>query len=200
MHEKTDLNRTEFDHPEFDRLINRALDTYAEADSGLEQRVLARIVVGRASAPRLRSIVWAVTLAATACLLLLMALMHARPARSPVSNAINRSRPQPAPNAEARFEPRTMQRRSGLPHHTQAESAAGKFVARRLPKRGIFPTPQQLSPAEQVLVDFAAQAPKAEREAFLEDQKQASEPIAIAAIHITPLEIPPLEQPHTGEN
>ena len=205
MRERTDLNRPEFDRPEFDRpefdrLINRALDTYAEADSGLEQRVLARIAVGRRSAPRLRSIVWAATLTATACLLLFMALMHARPARSPVANAFNRSPLQPAPNAEARFEPRTVQRRSRLPHHTQAESAAGKFVANRLPKRDIFPTPQQLSPSEQVLVDFAAQAPKAEREAFVEDQKQASEPIAIAAIHITPIEIPPLEQLHTGEN
>ena len=215
MREKTDLDRPEFDRPEFDRpefdcpefdrpefdrLINSALDTYAGADSGLEQRVLARIVVGRESAPRLRSIVWAATLAATACLLLLMALMHARPARSPAANAFNRSPLQQVPDAEARLEPRTVQRRSRLPHHMQAESAAGKRVARRLPKRDIFPTPQQLSPAEQVLVDFAAQAPKAEREAFLEDQKQASGPIAIAAIRIAPIEIPPLELPHTGEN
>jgi hypothetical protein len=195
MHEKTDL-----DCPDFDRLINQALGTYANVDSGLEQRVLARIVVGRASAPRLRRIVWASTLTAAACLLILMVLIHARPARSPVANAFNRSPLQQVPNAEARFEPRTVQRRSGLPHHTKVEGAAGKFVTNRLPKRDFFPTPQQLSPAEQVLVDFAARAPKAEREAFVDDQKHAFEPIAIAAIRITPIQIPPLEQPHTGAN
>ena len=195
MYETTDLDR-----PDFDRRINAALDTYANADSGLEQRVLARIVDGRASAPRLRWIVWAATLTATACLLLLMILMHARPARSPVANAFKRSPLQQMPNAEARFEPGTEQRRSGPPHHTKAQRAAGKFVNSRLPKRDFFPTPQKLSRGEQVLVDFAAQAPKAERNAFVDDQEQTFEPIAIAAIRIIPIQIPPLEQPHTGEN
>ena len=195
MYETTDLDR-----PDFDRRINAALDTYANADSGLEQRVLARIVDGRASAPRLRWIVWAATLTATACLLLLMILMHARPARSPVANAFKRSPLQQMPNAEARFEPGTEQRRSGPPHHTKAQRAAGKFVNSRLPKRDFFPTPQKLSRGEQVLVDFAAQAPKAERNAFVDDQEQTFEPIAIAAIRIIPIQIPPLEQPHTGAN
>jgi hypothetical protein len=195
MHETTDLDR-----PDFDRRINAALDTYANANSGLEQRVLARIVDGRASTPRLRWIVWAATLTATACLLLLMILMHARPARSPVANAFNRSPLQQMPNAEARFEPGTEQRRSGPPHHTKAQRAAGKFVNSRLPKRDFFPTPQKLSRGEQVLVDFAAQAPKAERNAFVDDQEQTFEPIAIAAIRIIPIQIPPLEQPHTGAN
>jgi hypothetical protein len=45
MHETTDLDR-----PDFESQINAALETYANADSGLEQRVLARIVDGRASA------------------------------------------------------------------------------------------------------------------------------------------------------
>jgi hypothetical protein len=195
MHETTDLDR-----PDFDRRINAALDTYANADSGLEQRVLARIVDGRASTPRLRWIVWAATLTATACLLLLMILMHARPARSPVANAVNRSPLQQMPNAEARFDPGTEQRRSGPPHHTKAQRAAGKFVNSRRPKRDFFPTPQKLSRGEQVLVDFAAQAPKAERNAFVDDQEQTFEPIAIAAIRIIPIQIPPLEQPHTGAN
>jgi hypothetical protein len=195
MHETTDLDR-----PDFESQINAALHTYANADSGLEQRVLARIDDGRASAPRLRWIVWAATLTATSCLLLVMVLMHARPARSPVANTFNRSPLQQMPNAEARFELGTEQRKSGQPHHTKAQRAAGKLVNSRLPKRDYFPSPQKLSPGEQVLVDFAAQAPKAERIAFVDDQQQASEPIAIAAIRITPIQIPPLEQPHTGAN
>lgn len=195
MHEKTGLDR-----PDFDRLINAALGTYANADSGLEQRVLAHIAAERASTPRLRWMVWAAALSAAACLLLLMILIDARPRRSPVANEFNASPLQRAPKVEAPFEPRTVQRRSGLPHHAQPEVAAGKFVANRVPKRSVFPTPQPLSPAEQVLVDFAAQAPKAEREAFVGAQTQTAEPIAIAAIRITPIEIPPLEAPHPGTN
>lgn len=196
MHEEADLDR-----PDFDGLIDAALGTYANADSGLEQRVLARIIVGRAYARRLRRMVWAAALTATACPLLLMVLMHPRPIRSPVAQAFNRSPLQQVPNAESRVKPRIVQWKSGaLQHHAQAQGAAGKFVANRLPKRDTFPTSQRLSPAEQVLVDFAEQAPKAERNAFVGDQKQASEPIAIAAIRITPIQIPPLEQPHTGAN
>jgi hypothetical protein len=48
MHETTGLDR-----PDFDRLIDVALGTYGNADSGLEQRVLVRISVSRTHPPRL---------------------------------------------------------------------------------------------------------------------------------------------------
>jgi len=200
MREETPFDRPEFDRPEIDTLIDEALGTYADADSGIEQRVMARIAARQTSAPRFRWMVWAGALTAAACLLILMLLMHRRTPRSPVANAFNTAPMQEPPKAEARFEPRTVRRRNGLPHHARAEVAVGKFVAERLPKRDVFPTPRPLSPAEQVLVDFAARAPKAEREAFVDHQEQASGPIAIAAIRVTPLQIPPLEPPNTGSN
>ena len=188
------------DHADLDRLIDAALNTYANPDSGLEQRVLARIAASRQPQPRLRWIAWTAALAAAASLFLAIALMHKPPAPSPAATAINTPPAQQAPKAEARLEPGPMQRRSGPPHHAQAPDAAHNVAANRLPKRDIFPTPHPLSPAEQVLVDFAERAPKAEREAFVEDRTQTSGPIAIAAIRVTPIQIPPIEPPSTGNN
>jgi len=194
MHEKTGLDR-----PDFDRLIDVALDTYGNADSGLEQRALARISAGRTHAPRRGRMVWAALLTAAACLLLFLVLTRARLMHAPERNARNTSILQQLPKETVHVAPRALQRRSALPHHVQPEGAAG-FVADRLPKRDVFPSPQPLSPGEQVLVDFAARAPKAEREAFVDAQKQADEPTAIAAIRILPLQIPPLEPPRPGAN
>ena len=200
MHDRTDHARPGPALPDRDRLIDAALNTYANADPGLEQRVLARIAAGRESAPRLRWMAWAGALIAAACLVLVIALMHKRPALSPAANAFNTPPAQQAPKAEARVEPRAVQRRSGVPHHAPAEGAPGKLVANRLPKLDIFPTPHRLSPEEQVLVDFAERAPKAQREAFVDDQKQTTGPIAIAAIRVTPIQIPPIEPPQVGAN
>ena len=188
------------DHADLDRLIDAALNTYANPDSGLEQRVLARVAASRQPQPRLRWIAWTAALAAAACLFLAIALMHKPPAPSPAATAINTPPAQQAPKTEARLIPGPVQRRSGPPHHAQAPDASHNVAANRLPKRDIFPTPHPLSPAEQVLVDFAERAPKAEREAFVEDRTQTSGPIAIAAIRVTPIQIPPIEPPSTGNN
>jgi hypothetical protein len=115
-----------------------------------------------------------------------------------VENAFSLPPAQQAPKPEVRFEPAP--RRRALPHRAQSEGAAVRQVAERLPKRDIFPTPHGLSPEEQVLVDFAARAPKAQREAFVDDRSKPSEPIAIAAIRVTPIQIPPIEPPDTGAN
>jgi len=205
MHEETGHvrphpARLDSARPGLDRLIDGALGTYADADSGLEHRVLARIAAERRPQPRLRWMLWAGALTAAACVLLVLVLMQARPARSPVENAFHAPPMQQAPKAEARFEPRPVQRRSGPPHHAHGESAAVKLVANRLPKRDIFPTPHGPSPEEQILVDFAERAPKAEREAFVNNREQASGPIAIAAIRVAPIQIPPIEPPDTGAN
>lgn len=195
MHEKTDLNR-----PDFDRLINVALDTYGNTDSGLEQRVLARISAKRTHAPHLGRMVWAAVLTAAACLLLFVVLTRARLVPGPERNARNTSSVQQVPKEMVHVAPRELQRRSALLQHAQPEGSAGKLVANRLSKRDVFPTPQPLSPGEQVLVDFATRAPKAEREAFVAAQRQAAEPTATAAIRIPPLQIPPLEPPRPGAN
>ena len=200
MHDRPDSNLRNPENPDLDRLIEAALNTYANPDSGLEQRVLARIAASRQPQPRLRWIAWTAALTAAACVLLLFVLMHKRPAASPAANAVNTPPAQQTPKAEARIELQPAQKRTGAPHHAQAKDAVGNFAANRLPKRDIFPTPHPLSPAEQVLVDFAARAPQAQREAFLDDRNQSSGPIAIAAIRIAPIQIPPIEPPSSGNN
>lgn len=203
--DKPDFNSPDLDRPDLDRLIDEALHTYASADSGLEQRVLVHIAIGRESPPRLRwkawpGIGWAVALTVAACLLVVIALMHPRPAPAPSVNAFNTPPVQQAPNADGRPEPQTTQERSAPLRRAPAERAPRILAANRVPKRDVFPTPRQLSPAEQVLADFAAQAPKAEREAFLGDRKQTSGPIAIAEIRIAPIQIQPIEPPRAGAN
>jgi len=202
-HDDPDSENPDFDRRDFDRLVDLALGTYAGADPSLEHRVLTRIAVERAAQPRLHWMLWAAALAGAACLLVLMVLIHGRHrqvARSAAANAFSALPMQPRPKAEARLESRPTQLRSGLPHHAQAEGAAGKLAPNRLPKLDIFPTPHPLSPAEQALVDFAAQAPKAAREDFVNDREQASGPIAIAAIRVASIRISPLEPPDTGSN
>jgi hypothetical protein len=63
-----------------------------------------------------------------------------------------------------------------------------------LPKLDVFPAPQPLTPQEQALVVFVAQAPETGRKAFAEAQQKIGTPISIAAIHI-----PPLESPDKGQ-
>ncbi|HEV2136758.1 MAG TPA: hypothetical protein VGR47_21240 [Terracidiphilus sp.] len=77
-------------------------------------------------------------------------------------------------------------------HPRGGESAAR---AAPLPKLDLFPTPRPLSAEEEALVNFAAKAPKTERESLLAAQEQADAPLSIAAI-----EIKPLEPPASGAN
>jgi hypothetical protein len=66
----------------------------------------------------------------------------------------------------------------------------GAATAAPLPKLDVFPTPQPLTPEEQVLAVFAAKAPLTERQALLDAQKQADAPLSIAALQIQPLDPP----------
>ncbi len=206
MHEDRD---TEGLH--LDRLIDAALGTYANADSGLERRILASIAE-RARTPRLGRVVWAAALAAAACMLLIFTLMHTRPGHAPQSNARNTPTLQPAPKEGARSKetagpnetvsvaPRPPQPASKSPQRVRPEHAAGRLMAAALPKQEFFPTPRPLSSQERALVDFATQAPDAARDSFVAAQKQADEPIAITDLHIAPIQIPPLEPPQPGTN
>jgi hypothetical protein len=191
---------------DLDRLIDAALGTYGAADSGLEGRVLALVVVDNTPARRTRRVLsrWmmaTVALAAAACLLLFILLERSRPAHMPDLKADKTSQLQPVSKAAPHVAPRLAQRTSRPPRNLRLERIAGNSVATALlPRQDVFPTPRPLSSQERALADFATRAPQAERNSFVEAQKQMEAPIDIAGIHIDALEIPPLEPPRQNLN
>lgn len=185
---------------DFDSRIDAALDTYGDPDPGLDQRVLARISAGRAQSSRFGKFVWATALTAAACALLFVFLAHRSVMQAPGNIARNAPTLPQLPKEVLRVAPQAAKHWSALPRHAQSEGVARQLAANRLPKLEIFPTPRPLSSEEQVLVDFAAQAPRAEREAFVRPQRDVDDPITITKITIAPLQIPPLEPPLSGAN
>lgn len=185
-----------------DHLIDQALSTYADADAGLERRVLARIAAGeRTPTPRFGGIVWVGALLAAACLLLVFALMRHRPERAPVADVHNAPKlPQAPLMSEAPILPRASQQRQKFVHHERTENAVEKSVAARLPKQAMFPMQRPLSPEERALAEFAVQACETERESLIETQEQIEKPIQLARIRIDRLSIPALESPQAGTN
>lgn len=188
------------DKDELDRLIDSVLSTYGDPgpDSGLDQRVLARISSARASAriapaTRRRWVPWAVGLPAAACLLLFF-LAGPKTVHPPTSVAKGASHPQQLPIVTAhreappalRSKPVSSNRQLPISPRTRPGKQAMKTVA--LPKLDLFPTPQPLTPAEQALVAFALRAPESERKSFIAAQKQAEAPLRIAAIEIPPID------------
>ena len=186
------------DDSDLDRTIDTALASYADADSGLEQRVLARIAAESSRVPRLRRMAWALALATAAGLLLFILLERPKPKRELEQNAEKTPQAQHAPRATARVEPQGALRIGGPSHRSHSNRAVVKPAVVRLPKQDVFPAPQPLSPAERALVEFAAQAPEAERQSFVAAQEQLDKPIEVSAIHIDPIQIPPLEPPQPG--
>jgi hypothetical protein len=197
------------ENDELDLLIDSALSTYGDPgpDSGLDQRVLARISSAHASArvapaQRRRWLPWAIGLPAAAGLLLFfLFLAGPKTANPPTSVAEGMAQTQQVPNITAPAEPLPVLRQEPVPliRHVlfRPPSRPGKQANRSaaLPKLDIFPTPQPLTPAEQALVVFALRAPESERQSFIEAQKQAEAPLRIAAI-----EIPPLDSPDKDTN
>lgn len=190
MHEEND----------FDRVIHEALGAYGEADSGLERRVLARIAAEHSSVPWRGRSLWVALLTASACLLIVILLMHGRPASVPQANRIGPPTPHEAAKVTARVESPATQRVGRLRRVARPARTAGDPATEALPKQEVFPTPRPLSPAERVLVEFAARAPESERKSFIAAQDHLDEPIAIAAIRIAPIRISPLEPPQPGAN
>ena len=190
MHEEND----------FDRVIHEALGAYGEADSGLERRVLARIAAEHSSVPWRGRSLWVALLTASACLLIVILLMHGRPASVPQANRIGPPTPHEAAKVTARVESPATQRVGRLRRVARPARTAGDPATAALPKQEVFPTPRPLSPAERVLVEFAARAPESERKSFIAAQTQTGAPIHLAEIRIDSLHISPLQSSHSGTN
>jgi hypothetical protein len=185
---------------ELDRQIDSALATYAGADDGLEERILARIAKTQTAQPRSRAWMWAIAVPAAACLLLLLALPRKSGIVAPESksNATTQqvARAPAAMTAEAAPEP-ILPEATKRPREAHAR-AAHESVKHPLPvpaKLEVFPTPQPLSPEEQALVTFVTQVPEKQRKAVLDEEQNRAVPLAIASMRI-----PPLATPDEGKN
>ncbi|HTW81513.1 MAG TPA: hypothetical protein VME23_18350 [Terracidiphilus sp.] len=185
---------------EFDHLIRSSLETYADpgSDSGLAQRILARIAAEGAREQRRRLLGWAIALPVAACLIVLIVLLGANPKRNSanltsgagVGTALPKSSNAGGQGSTAK--PPSIAARSKDVSRPQRRSSYGAVTAgaTRLPKLDVFPTPQPLTPAEKGLVAYVAHASEAERESLVEERKQMDAPLTIEALEIKPLEPP----------
>jgi hypothetical protein len=185
------------EHDELDLLVQQALASYADpgCESGLEERILARIEAEGAPRPRRRWLPWAIALPVAAVLLVLLLLSAHRqtepttahhlqiPSAQQTEVAGADERLSTAPRPERR---ENTGRGRGLPPHGNL----GAGTAPPLPKPDVFPAPQPLSPQEQAFAVFAAKAGETERQSLIEAREQADAPIRIAAIEIQPLNPP----------
>lgn len=184
------------DHAETERLLDAALETYADSSfgSGLEQRVINRIFEEKRRFNRRRWISWIVGPVA-ACALSLVFIVsrlshnpsavtphtHA-PARSATASiAGDRSQATSQPRAKAReFTASNM--------HPTKTAAAAERSAR--PKLDVFPTPLPLSDEEKALCVVAATGSQPARRALAEAEIHQDDRLVIARLAISPLETP----------
>jgi len=166
---------------ELDRLIDRALASYSDAEplAGLEERVLNRVRVAQAG--RRRMLAWglAVACAASVAVVGVMIWTEQRPIarKSPMDAVVGlgpRVAPREAPVTSSRMEKVRAVRRSEQ--------------RKPLPKLEQFPAPSPMTAEESALVAFVQRDPKEAQKVFAELNKQSNDPIEIQPIQITPLQ------------
>jgi len=196
-------------HDQFDQLLDSALRTYAGSDSGLEQRVLARVAAE--SEPmhaelwwttllRWRPLALALSIAICAVLLLVAAPRLFRsppqhPGQHPNQARHGIAPPQNKRNMEQAIvtnpNPTKLARANATRHPSNGHPARHAMSPESLPKLEQFPAPQPLTPEEKALVALAAQNPKLAASLFANEPVQEPRPLTIAAIKIAPIEMPP---------
>jgi hypothetical protein len=139
---------------------------------------------------------WAVTIPVAACLISFFVLYQWRPVHTPTGSNDQAHVPAQLRNdiagAESPQPPRENGKKNSIRREGRPQRDSFEDKVQPLPKLGVFPTPQPLTPAEQALVTFASRATIAERKAFVEAQQQPDAPLNIAAIRIQPIELPKL--------
>lgn len=165
---------------ELDRVIDRALAGYSDAEpvAGLEQRVLSR--VRRAEGARRRVLGWALAFASVAAAALVVAVIVVRTTRhsdSKTYSVVVPAATRPAPPIE---QPRV------APEHRTKPRA---LRPRRLPKQQQFPAPSPLTVEERALLAFVGHDAAEAQQVFAGLRKRSDEPIEIPAIKIPPLQI-----------
>ncbi len=192
---------------DLDLLIDAALTTYADPGPDFARRVLNRVAMEPARAPRRRWLFPAIALPAAACLLLLV-LVHPRPRTiAPRLGQAHAAAPLQKPEVlTSRTGPLPVSRREmARPVKAAAQnrpSVALVADAQPLPKLDVFPTPEPPSPQERALAVLAARTPQPELRALAKSQEQevpstvASLPVlqevslTVASLHVMPLEWP----------
>ncbi len=188
-----------------DQILDSALVGYAEPRSGLEKRILTRVMArveeerGVSLAPRRRWLVWAVAIPLTACIALYVAVSNVR--------QLNTNVVLEAPKHEKAASAPSLQGTQRETIHSVERSRAGAaskpilhrsaIVATNLvarPKLDVFPAPQPLSAQEQALVALVKQAPELQQE-VLARANETDMPLQISAI-----QIPPISPPDEGKN
>jgi hypothetical protein len=179
---------------ELDQLIDAALPGYAEADPrpGFEQRILANALAERRSALG-PFVAWALTVSAIGCLLLFMVLRH-NPMLShhdvqPLTGAAN----IPDTSASPVIAP---DRPSDVGIHLHSHKAAKPALAETPVKREVFPTPSPLTDEEcrvVALSQIPAQLPAPPNSSIASSSISEINPIRIAELQITPLEVKTLD-------
>jgi cytoskeletal protein RodZ len=183
---------------DLDLLLNSALSTYADkdSDSGLEERILARVACAESSAElkvasRRHWLPGIMALPVAACLLLFFATPRAprqktetlNHSQSQTQQVISTLGQLPVPVLPKSI--RRTAKSASRPEHKETPSAN---ISPPRPKLEVFPTPQQLTPQEQALLRYTAQIPEPQRAALIETPKPVDAPLNIAAIRIPPLE------------
>ncbi len=172
---------------ELDRILDGALSAYSTAEplDGLEQRVLNRI--GGVKAPRRRFGFWGFALAASAVLLIGIAVLE--------------TRSHPAPNVAGSAAPakHATETRVAAPVRPAVRRTRHVTRKRGRPEQMVFPTPTPLTTEERALVAFVEQHPKEALVAFTDAPKRDIEPISIEPIQIPPLPDLALEPQDGGQ-
>jgi len=189
---------------DLDRLLDSALNTYAEPRSGLEKRALARVMAhvdearGGGPAPRRRWLVWVAAIPLTACIALYVSISGNR---QPPTNSV-----QQAPKHEQASISPPQAAPKKVPHSAgqSRARAASKVIQHRgttavtadapKPKLDVFPAPQPLSAQEQALIVLAKQSPELRQEALARAQQD------VAPLRISAIQIPPISPPDEGKN
>ncbi|MFP5276206.1 MAG: hypothetical protein ACLGPM_03745 [Acidobacteriota bacterium] len=177
------------DDRDLDRLIDAALETYADPALGtqLAPRILARVAQEPSHRRlRLRCILWAaIAVPAAICVLLFIGFgpWGAKARRAPVLENAEIGKPG---SMTARSGQLTLQKAEAASpidrhsRHPRLTAAANR--QRRLPKLDVFPTPTPPTPQERALADYVAHAPPAAQQALAESE-QGQSPMSLASIH-----------------
>ncbi len=174
------------DH-EFDRIIDRALTTYSEAQplEGLADRVLNRVRGSGSTPRRFRGWEWVVT--ASGLVVLASIVFTLEPRRGTVPKEIHPANFQAAtqPVLTTKSENAQLEPSPRLREVTRTKHPMKRYF---LPKQEQFPSPTPLSSEERVLVAFVKRDPARALKLFASSQNdRADQEIQIEPIQIKPL-------------
>jgi hypothetical protein len=190
-----------------EELMDEALRSYAEGVEVPETRVAIARVMERARelVARTQAWVWAVVVPAIVCLLAVVAVgaawlipgsRVAEIAWVPKAPGVVSGTEGISPGSgwyakSSRGSASESRARKSLAHQDRAPGirlASAPSSAQRLPKMAVFPTPRPLTPEEQALLVFAAQASPAAKKEVIEAERHLGDPIVIAELKIDPLD------------